>query len=370
MTTAPASASAPTSPFASVSEATKRLGLAHPIVQGPFGGGLSTVELAATVSNLGGLGSYGAQVLPPAQILEITAQLRERTARPFAINLWISSSDMPAEAGGELSIADFDRFAAIFEPYFRELGLGLPAPPTPPARYGQRFEEQIEALLEARPPVFSFVFGIPSPAILAECRRRGIITIGAATSVAEACALEAAGVDALVATGAEAGGHRPTFLGRAEDALIGTFALVQLVSARVTIPVIAAGGIADRRGVDAAFALGAGAAQLGTAFLACAESGASPLHRQLMFSERAAATTLTRAFTGRLARGLVNRMTRELGARTGELAPFPVQGWFVSQLRRAALAKEDPELLAMGCGQIAPTLRHRSAAELFASLIA
>ena len=362
-TAAPASVT----PVTSATEATRRLGITYPIVQGPFGGGLSTVELAATVSTLGGLGSYGAHLLPPEKLLEITAQLRARTARPFAINLWISDRDPGGGPGGEaLSLADFDRVAKIFEPYFRELGLPLPAPPV---RYGERFDEQIEALLEARPPVFSFVFGIPAPAILAECRRRGIVTVGAATTVAEARALEEAGVDALVATGGEAGGHRPSFLAAAEDSLTGTFALTQLIAARVAIPIIAAGGIADGRGLAAALTLGAGAAQLGTAFLACEESGASPLHRELLFTDRTAATTLTRVFTGRLARGLVNRMTRELGARLAELPPFPIQSWFVSQLRAAALAKNDPELMSLWCGQIAPILRHRSAAELFTQLI-
>jgi nitronate monooxygenase len=345
-------------------EATRRLGISHPIVQGPFGGGLSTVSLAATVSNLGGLGSYGAHVLSPDELLRVTADLRAATSRPFAINLWISDHD---PGGRELAAADFARVAEIFEPYFRELGVPLPA--APPPRYGEAYAEQIEALLEAAPPVFSFVFGVPAPRILAECRRRGIITVGTATSLAEARALEAANVGLIVATGAEAGGHRPTFLGRAEDALMGTFALTQLLSSRVKVPVIAAGGIADRRGIAAALTLGASAAQLGTAFLACAESGAAPLHRQLLFSERAHATTLTRVFTGRLARGLVNRMTRELGPRLAELPPFPIQSWFVSQLRAAAVAAENPELMSLWSGQIAPALHHRSAAELFASLI-
>lgn len=345
-------------------EATRRLGIRHPIVQGPFGGGLSTVALAATVSNLGGLGSYGAHVLSPDEIFRVAAELRAATSRPFAMNLWVTDHD---PGGRELDAESFARVAAIFEPYFRELGAPLPA--APPPRYGHRFDEQIEALLEAAPPVFSFVFGVPPPRILAECRRRGIITIGAATSLAEARALEDANLGLLVATGAEAGGHRPTFLGRAEDALMGTFALTQLISARVKVPVIAAGGIADRRGVAAALTLGASAAQLGTAFLACAESGAAPLHRQLLFSERAHATTLTRVFTGRLARGLVNRMTRELGPRLAELPPFPIQSWFVAQLRDAALAAENPELMSLWSGQIAPALRHRRAADLFASLV-
>lgn len=350
-------------PFVTNNEAIRRLGIHHPIIQGPFGGGLSTDLLAATVSGLGGLGSYGAHHLAPDEIPAVARAIRARTDRPFALNLWVSDHD----AGGrEVSAADFERYARLFEPYFDELGVPLPAPP---GRYGYRFDDQVEALLAAAPPVFSFVFGVPPPAVLAECRRRGIVTVGAATSIAEACALDEAGVDLIVASGAEAGGHRPTFLGRAEDALMGTFALTPLVVDRVKAPVIAAGGVADRRAVQAALALGAQAVQVGTAFLACEESGAPPLHRELLFSDRARSTTLTRAFTGRLARGLTSRWTRAFAGRSAELAPFPVQSWFMARLRPAALAAGDAEVLSLWSGQIAPNLRHRTAASLFGALI-
>lgn len=341
-------------------EATRRLGIEHPIVQGPFGGGLSTERLAATVSERGGLGSFGAHHLPPDEIARVTAAIRARTRRPFAMNLWVSDRDPGADA---MSEAEYARAAAILRPYFDEVGVALP--PRPEAPVGQRFDDQVEALLAAAPPVFSFVFGVPPAKVLAECRRREIVTIGAATSIAEARALDEAGVELIVASGMEAGGHRPTFLGRAEDALTGTLALVPLVADRVRAPVIAAGGIGDRRGVQAALALGAQAAQLGTAFLACEESGAPPAHRDLLFSERAAATVLTRAFSGRLARGLANRWTRELTAHAPALPGYPLLGWFVSQLRAAA----DPELMSLWSGQIAPNLRHRNAAALVASLV-
>jgi nitronate monooxygenase len=343
---------------------TDRLGLRHPIVQGPFGGGLSTIELAAAVSNLGGLGSFGAHQLAPQAIIELAAQLRARTSAPFALNLWISDHD---PGGLSLSEQDFDRYAQVFEPVFAELGVPRPQPPT---QYAQRYDEQIDAILEARPPVFSFVFGVPTRAVLEACRAREIATIGAATSIAEAQALEAAGVDAIVATGFEAGGHRPSFLASAEASLMGTFVLTQLVSARVRTPVIAAGGIVDQRGIAAAHALGAQGAQLGTAFLACRESGATDAHRAMLFSDAAQRTTLTRAFTGRLARGIRNRWTDELAPQPPRIAPFPVQSWFMAQLRGAAIAANRTDLLALWCGQIAPNLRHRSAAELFASLLA
>ncbi len=344
-------------------EATRRLGIRHPIIQGPFGGGLSTAQLAATVSNLGGLGSFGAHMLPPGDIGRVANDIHALTSRPFAMNLWVSDHD----AGGlDLDDATFERGWRIFEPYFRELGI---ARPERVERGHPLFDEQIEALLEARPPVFSFVFGIPSAAVLAECKRRDIITIGAATSIAEAQALDQADVDLIVATGAEAGGHRPSFLASAEDSLMGTFTLVQLASDRVMAPVIAAGGIADGRGIRAAMALGAQAVQIGTAFLACEESGTTDAHRDVLFDDRAHHTTLTRAFTGRLARGVRNRWTEEMAPCMQELPPFPITSWFLSKLRPAAIVAGRTDLVSLWSGQIAPNLRHRSAAALMQSLL-
>lgn len=343
-------------------EATRRLGIQYPIIQGPFGGGLSTVKLVATVSDMGGLGSYGAHNLAPEEIGKVASEIRAQTSQPFALNLWVSDHD----AGGEIpDAATFERVWRSFAPYFAELGIDKPAPPE---RFHHSFDQQIEALLEARPPVFSFVFGIPSPAILQACRARGIVTLGAGTSIAEAQALEAAGVDLIVATGFEAGGHRPSFLARAEDSLMGTFALTQLVSRRVTRPVIAAGGIADADGLRAAMTLGAQAGQIGTAFLACAESNATEAHRAVLFSEEARQTTLTRAFSGRLARGVRNRWSAEWETRPADIAPFPVQNWFLSKLRPAAIEAGRTDLVSLWSGQIAPNLRHRSAAALMRSL--
>ncbi len=342
--------------------ATVRLGIAHPIVQGPFGGGLSTARLTATVSNLGGLGSFGAHHLAPDDILRTGAEIRALTSQPFALNLWVSDYDA---GGATLDAETFDRYWPMFASYFNELGV---AKPTLPAIIHHRFEDQVEALLEARPPVFSFVFGIPAPRILAACRVRGIVTVGAATSIAEALALEAAEVDLIVATGFEAGGHRPAFLAPAEESLMGTFALTQLVARRVTRPVIAAGGIADRAGARAALVLGAQAAQIGTAFLACVESNASEAHRAALFDARAERTMLTRAFSGRLARGIRNRWSEEWAAGQASPAPFPVQNWFLSQLRPVVQAAGRSDLVSLWSGQIAPNLRHRSAAALMAEL--
>lgn len=339
------------------------LGIQHPVIQGPFGGGLSTARLTAIVSNMGGLGSFGAHNLAPEGIGRITREIRTLTQKPFALNLWISDHD---PGGLSLSPEQFDRYSRLFAPYFRELGIELPAMP---GSYSHRYEQQIESLLEARPPAFSFVYGVPSARVLAECRRLGIVTIGAATSVAEAQALEAAGVDLVVATGMEAGGHRPSFLDSAERSLMGTFALVQLVARRVRIPLIAAGGIADARAMRATRALGADAVQVGTAFLACEESGATNEHRAALFSARASDTALTRAFSGRLARGIRNRWVDEMAARTAELAPFPIQGWFMSRLRVAAVEAQRTDLISLWAGQIAPVLQHRTAAAVMNELL-
>lgn len=253
-------------------EAARWLGTDYPIIQGPFGGGLSTTQLAATVSNRGGLGSYGAQMLSGEEIGEVTREIASLTSNPFAMNLWVSDHD---PGGLELSQVDFERVLSILEPYFVELGV---APLQHFDQVHHSFEDQVEALLEARPPVFSFVFGVPSDKVLAECRRQGIITIGGATTIAEAELLDAAGVDLILATGLEAGGHRPSFLAPAEESLYGTLALTRIVAGRVKAPIVAAGGIADGGGVRAILALGAQAAQVGTAFLACEESGTSDLH--------------------------------------------------------------------------------------------
>ena len=223
-------------------------------------------------------------------------------------------------------------------------------------------------MLAARPAVFSFVYGIPAADVLRRCREFGILTLGAATTVREAMALEAAGVDLIVATGFEAGGHRVSFLAPAEESLTGSFALIPQVVDAVSVPVIAAGGIADGRGIAAAFALGAQAVQIGTAFLACAESNAGDLHRGKLFSPDAQHTGLTRVFSGRLARGIRNRFMDEMDAQQAALPPYPYQNWFTAQLKQAAIAQGRDDLMSLWAGQAAPLLRHRSARELLQAL--
>ena len=336
-------------------KAAQLLGVEYPILQGPFGGTLSSVELVATVSNAGGLGGYGAYTLSPQEMVEVGTQIKAATDKPYNLNLWVSDGD------GDVTDAQFEQTSQLFKPYFDELNLPLPPKPAP---FKSRFENQIDAILHLKPRVFSFMFGVPSPDILEQCRKLGIILVGAATTLDEAIVLEAAGVDLLIASGFEAGGHRPSFLASAEDSITGSFVLLQQIHSRVKIPVIAAGGIANGKGVAAAMALGASAAQIGTAFLACDESGATPMHREMLFSDAAKYTTLTRAFTGRLGRGITSRISKEK-----QHLPFPLQTQFMSSLRKAAIEQEKRDMILFWGGQIAPVLKHRKAGELMKAII-
>ena len=345
---------------------TRRLKIRYPIILGPLGRGNSTAALVAGVSNAGGLGSFGANELAPEDIVKTATEIRKLTDKPFNLNLWVSTFD----AGGEsLDKATYDRVCEILKPFYKELNVEPPAFTESLAGKPRNFDDQVAALIEAKPDVFSFVFGIPSDDTLKECRKKGIITVGAATNVTEALALEEAGVDLIAASGFEAGGHRPSFLKAADESLIGTFALVPQIVNKVKVPVIAAGGIADGRGVAAALVLGASAAQIGTAFLACDESGASDFHRELLFREIAGNTALTKAFTGRTARGIFNRFASEMKEKESTFALYPAHTWIVAPLRAAALAQGRADLVGLWAGQAAPLVRYHKVAELFSALV-
>ncbi|KIO78127.1 2-nitropropane dioxygenase [Pedobacter lusitanus] len=342
-------------------KASEILGIQYPILQGPFGGNLSSVELVATVSNLGGLGGYGAYTLSPQEIIDADRQIRDATNKPYNINLWVSDSDTDIIADEQ-----YESTRTLFQPYFDELGIALPEKPGP---FQTRFENQMEVILDIRPQVFSFMFGVPSADVLEQCRRLKIVTIGTATTLDEAIFLENEGVDMVIASGFEAGGHRTSFLAPAESSLTGTFVLLQLIKEKVKIPVIAAGGIANGKGIAAAMTLGADAAQIGTAFLATDESNALPVHRQMLFSDAARYTTLSRAYTGRLGRGITSRIARDTVHREADILPFPLQSTFMSPLRKAAIAQEKWDMIFFWGGQIAPLLKHTKARELMESLI-
>jgi len=335
------------------------LGIRHPIVLAPFGG-LSSVALTAAVSEAGGLGSYGLYGYDAERIRSTTAALRQATDAPFALNVWLPTGD-EAEPG-----PDHDAYSAALAPFFAEVGIERPPRPE---RYLPTLDEQLDAIWQAAPAVLSVVFGVPSRGLVDEAHRRGIRVLGTATTVAEALVLQAGGVDAIVATGAEAAGHRASFLKPASESLVGLFSLLPQVADAVDVPVVAAGGISDRRGVAAAFALGAAGVQVGTAFLATAESAANDAHRAAIRETAADESVLTRAMSGRLARGARNRAVAEIEA-SGAIAPFPAQNWLTGRFRAVAGQRGLGELQSLWLGQSAPLARWDAAAEVYAELVA
>ncbi len=325
---------------------TAKLGIDYPVIQGPLGG-LSSQKLTAAVSNFGGLGSFGAHGLAPEAIKDVVGEIRSLTSKPFAMNLWVSMEDEGARTSDENA---FNRSLAPLAVHLA--ALGAPRPEYKPYSW-IRFEDQARVLLDEKVPVFSFIYGIPPLEILEECRAKHIVTIGTATTPEEGAALQEAGVDAVVASGFEAGGHRSSFLRAAEDSLTGTFSLVPQIADVVNVPVIAAGGIADARGVVAALVLGAEAVQMGTVFLACDESGASLPHRQALRGKKAGHTALTSSFTGRLARAIHNRLLEELNQEGTAILPYPLQRTLVRNLAIPAEAAGRSDLLSLWAGQSA-----------------
>jgi nitronate monooxygenase len=323
---------------------TVKLGVKYPVIQGPLGG-LSSQRLTAAVSNFGGLGSFGAHGLAPEVIKDVIAEIWSLTSKPFALNLWVSMEDEGARTSDENA---FNRSLAPLAVHLDILGAPRPTykPYSP-----KRFEDQARVLLDANVPAFSFIFGIPAREILEECRVKGIVTIGTATTPDEAAALQEAGVNAIAASGFEAGGHRGSFLRPAEDSLSGTLSLVPQVVDIVDVPVIAAGGIGDARGVIAALAVGAEAVQMGTVFLACEESGASRLHRETLRRRNAGHTALTKGFRGRLARAIRNRVMEDMNRNGAEILPYPLQRELVRNLAIAAEAAGRADLVPMWAGQ-------------------
>jgi nitronate monooxygenase len=334
---------------------TRRLKLRHPIIQAPLAGGGDTPDLVAAVCEAGALGFIGAAYLTPAQIDEAARAVRQRTARPFGISLFapIPPPEAPPDPGPAL---------ARVAPFYAELGLPPPAAPVPPA---DSFGAQLTATLDSGASVFSFTFGMLPPSTIEAVRARGMFLIGTATTVEEAVALEKAGVDAVVTQGSEAGGHRGTFAANFDAALVGTIALVPQVVDAVRVPVIASGGIMDGRGIAAALALGASAVQMGTAFLTCDEAGVPEAYKQAILGAREHETRLTRAFSGRPARGIVNRFMTAVG---DAVLPFPLQNALTRPLRTAAARQGRAELLSLWAGQGVRLARRRSAASLVARL--
>jgi nitronate monooxygenase len=337
----------------------RELQIAHPIIQAPMAGGPATPELVAAVSSAGGLGSLGSAYSTPEQITSDINKVRGLTDKPFNVNLFAGgyASETPVDAGPMLAL-----LAEIHQ------ALDLP-PPTLPAWPKNPFAEQLQAILEARPAVFSFTLGIPEPDAIARLKAAGIAIFGTATTVQEGKMLQASGVTAIVAQGAEAGSHRGTFAGPFESAMVPTLELVRSLRAALPTPIIASGGLMDGRDIAQAFARGASSAQLGTAFLTCPEAGTPEAYRRAILAARADTTVITRAFSGRPARGLLNTFISKLDGQEKIILPFPLQNALTRPMRTAAAKLGESGYLSLFVGQGVGRARALPAAELIERLV-
>ena len=335
------------------------LGIELPVIQAPMAGSQGSA-LAIAVCNAGGLGSLPCAMLGADAMRAELAAITAATRRPYNVNFF---SHVPPAPDAVREAA----WRAVLAPYYEEYRIDPRAAAAGPARVP--FSAESASIVEQfRPAVVSFHFGLPSPQLLARVRALGAKVISSATTVAEARWLEARGVDAIVAQGLEAGGHRGSFLSDDLSVQAGTFALLPQIVRAVNVPVIAAGGIADAKGVAAALALGAAAVQVGSAYLLCPEASTTPVHRAALKSEAARHTALTNLFSGRTARGIVNRLMRELGPLHSALPQFPLASAAVAPLRAQAEREGKGDFSPLWCGQNPDGCREVPAAELTRSL--
>jgi len=340
----------------------QRLGLHYPIIQAPMAGGPTTPALVAAVGAAGGLGSFGFAYTDADGMKQQVAAVRAATSAPIHINLFVENEPAPPTA------QELEAALRALQPMYEAVGVPVPTAVEPP--YAPDFEAQLEAAIELRPAVLSMHFRQITPAHIAAAHARGIVLAASATSLAEAWYIESLGVDLVIAQGAEAGGHRGTFIGPAEDSMIGTAALVRLIARNCALPVVAAGGIMDGAGLAAALALGACGAQLGTAFLPVEESGAAEVHKRALFERSDAGTTITRAFSGRPARSIRNAFVDRAEAERLPVLPFPIQNKATGPLRAAAARQGNADYVSLWAGQAYPLARRMSAAELVHAIAA
>lgn len=337
----------------------QRLRLQNPIILAPLAGGPSTPELAAAISNAGGLGSLGLEYLTLGQIRHTIQRARQLTPGPINANLF---APVPRPS----AYVDITAAMAEVAKAHQELGID---PPESPRLAADDFDEKFAAVLETRPEVFSFTFGMIPDHAMRKLKAVGIFVIGTATTVEEAVQLERSGVDAITAQGAEAGGHRGTFAAPFESSMVPTLELTRQIARRTKIPVIASGGLMDGHDMKRALDAGAAAVQLGTVFLATPEAGISQPYRQALLNTREDTTVITRAFSGRPARGLANRFSRALAEKPEAILPFPLQNALTRPMRKAAAEKGSSEYLSLWAGTGVTRIRELPAGELVARLV-
>ncbi|HEX8168300.1 MAG TPA: nitronate monooxygenase family protein [Beijerinckiaceae bacterium] len=335
------------------------LGVEHPIIQAPMAGAVSP-EMVIRVSEAGGLGSLPCAMLTPDQARNDLGVIRQRTSRPINLNFFCHTPPRPDPARE-------GRWRDRLRPYYAELGLDADAPN--PAAIRSPFDDAFCRIVEElKPEVVSFHFGLPAPDLLQRVKATGARVLSSANSVREARWLEERGCDAIIAQGLEAGGHQAMFLSHNVNTQVGTMALVPQVADAVKVPVIAAGGIADGRGIAAAFALDASGVQIGTAYLLCPEATIRPVHRDALRSAHENETALTNVFTGRPARGIMNRAVREIGPISDAAPDFPLAATALAPLRAKAEAAGQDDFTSLWAGQAFRLAKEMSAGDLTAML--
>ncbi|MBS0350076.1 MAG: nitronate monooxygenase [Proteobacteria bacterium] len=335
---------------------TKKLGINLPIIQAPMAGGATTPQLVSAVSNSGGLGSLGAGYMAPNEIRQAIKKIRELTNKPFAVNLFIPEDHQASSIQIQNACDDINQACG-------ELDIEIFPVKRP---YTPVFAEQLHVVLEEKVPVFSYTFGLLNVEWVSQLKKNHTVLIGTATSLTEAYALQENGADIIIAQGSEAGGHRGTFLDKAENSLIGLMSLVPQLIDAIKIPIVAAGGIMDGRGIVAALQLGSCGVQMGTAFLTCHESGTPLIYKKILLIQKQDNTILTRSFSGKLARGIRNQFTDNLNQ--SNILDYPIQNALTSVMRKAAIIKNNTNFMSLWSGQSAQLCRDMSASELMNEL--
>lgn len=325
---------------------TELMKIEYPIIQAPMAGGVTSSNLVAEVSNSGGLGMIGAGYMTPTQIRNQISEIKQLTAKPFGINLFVPNEFTYTDS--EINFTN-----QLLQPISEQLNLPSDGNLTLPT-YNHTFEtflEQIKVVIEEKVPICSFTFGIPTQEVIEELKLHNILLMGTATTVEEAIIVEKIGMDIVVVQGSEAGGHRGNFIRQSNDSLIGLMSLIPQVVDHVSVPVIAAGGIMDGRGLMASLCLGAKGVQMGTAFLTCIESGAHKVHKEGILHAKEDEIVLTRAFSGKWARGIKNRFITDMQNHEESLPDFPVQNTLTQRIRKASASQNNPEFMSLWSGQ-------------------
>ncbi|MFD0824154.1 NAD(P)H-dependent flavin oxidoreductase [Neobacillus sp. M.A.Huq-85] len=341
---------------------TNKLGIQYPIIQAPMAGGPTTSKLVAAVSNAGGLGTIGAGYLTPSQIRKQIQEVKQLTEKNFGINLFVPSNYQQDEQKIKTT-------KELLQPIEQELKVDSTAKIPTFEQDLETFHEQVQVVVEEQVPVCSFTFGLPSQEIIDHLKKNSIIVIGTATTVQEAILNEKAGMDMVVLQGSEAGGHRGTFENNAEQGLIGLMSLIPQAADQINIPIIAAGGIMDARGAIAAKCLGALAVQMGTAFLVCEESGASQVHKETIIKASEDQVVLTKAFSGKMARGVNNRFIETIKEMEPKLPPYPIQNELTKGIRKASSTSRNPDFMSLWAGQSPRLAKASTVQELINKLI-